>query len=59
MLNSLTGAFADEGLNIENMTNKSRGNAAYTVLDVTGTVPASVAEHLASIPGVIRVRVIE
>ena len=59
MLNSLTGAFADEGLNIENMTNKSRGNAAYTVLDVTGAVPASVAEHLASVPGVIRIRVIE
>ncbi len=58
MLTSLTGAVAAEGLNIENMTNKSRGNAAYTMLDVTGEVPAAVAEHLAALDGVLRVRVI-
>ena len=58
MLTNLTGAVAAEGLNIENMTNKSRGNAAYTILDVTGTVPAAVAEHLTALDGVLRVRVI-
>ena len=58
MLTGLTGAVANEGLNIENMTNKSRGNAAYTILDVTGEVPAAVAERLAALNGVLRVRVI-
>ena len=58
MLTSLTGAVAAEGLNIENMTNKSRGNAAYTILDVTGEVPAAVAEHLTAVNGVLRVRVL-
>ncbi len=58
MLTALTGAVAAEGLNIENLTNKSRGNAAYTILDVTGTVPAAVAEHLTALEGVLRVRVI-
>ena len=58
MLTALTGAVSAEGLNIENMTNKSRGNAAYTILDVTGEVPVAVAEHLAALEGVLRVRVI-
>ena len=58
MLTALTGAVAVEGLNIENMTNKSRGNAAYTILDVTGEVPTAVAEHLSAVNGVLRVRVI-
>ncbi|MBE6585805.1 MAG: 3-phosphoglycerate dehydrogenase [Ruminococcaceae bacterium] len=58
MLTALTGAVAAEGLNIENMTNKSRGNAAYTMLDVTGTVPPAVAERLTAVNGVLRVRVI-
>jgi len=58
ILTALTGAVATEGLNIENMTNKSRGSAAYTILDVTGTVPSTVAEHLTALEGVLRVRVI-
>ena len=58
ILTALTGAVAAEGLNIENMTNKSRGSAAYTILDVTGTVPSTVAEHLTALEGVLRVRVI-
>ena len=58
ILTKLTAVMADEGLNIENMTNKSRGNAAYTMLDVTGEVPAAVAEHLTAVEGVLRVRVI-
>ncbi len=58
MLTNLTGAVAAEGLNIENMTNKSRGNAAYTMLDVTGEVPTAVAERLTALDGVLRVRVI-
>lgn len=45
-------------LNIENMLNQSRGDYAYTMLDVDGNVSSDVAEKLRSISGVIRVRVI-
>ena len=58
ILTKLTAVMADEGLNIENMTNKSRGNAAYTIFDVTGAVPANLCETLTAIEAVLRVRVI-
>ena len=58
MLTQLTAVMADAGLNIENMTNKSRGNAAYTIFDVTGAVDAAVAEKLMALEAVLRVRVI-
>ena len=58
MLNLLTGVLSAAGLNIENMTNKSRGNTAYTMFDITGAVPANVANDLAALTGVVRVRVI-
>ena len=54
----MTGVLSAAGLNIENMTNKSRGNAAYTMFDITGAVPANVANDLAALSGVVRVRVI-
>ena len=58
ILNKLTGVLSEDGVNIENMTNKSRGNAAYTMLDVTGAVSDTAAAHLEKIEGVVRVRVI-
>ncbi len=58
ILTQLTGAMADEGLNIENMTNKSRGNAAYTIFDVTGSVSAAAVEKIAALEDTIRVRTI-
>ena len=58
MLTALTGAVSAEGLNIENMTNKSRGNAAYTIFDVTGAIPASLDADLKALEAVLRVRVI-
>lgn len=58
ILNQLTGVLSAAGLNIENMTNKSRGAAAYTMFDITGTVPATVADDLAALTDVVRVRVI-
>ncbi len=45
-------------LNIENMLNKSRGDYAYTMLDVDGKVDDSVVEKLNAIDGVIKIRVI-
>lgn len=58
ILNQLTGVLSTAGLNIENMTNKSRGTVAYTIFDITGSVPATVAADLSSLPAITRVRVI-
>ena len=40
------------------MTNKSRGDVAYTMVDVTGNVDDGVVKTLAALDGIIRVRVI-
>ncbi len=58
ILTQLTGVFADAGLNIENMTNKSRGNAAYTIFDIIGEVNDALIENLNAKDAVTRVRVI-
>ncbi|HWI00448.1 MAG TPA: phosphoglycerate dehydrogenase, partial [Propionibacteriaceae bacterium] len=47
---------AEAGLNIATMTNKSRGDLAYTVVDVDSEVPAAVIEAIAGIDGVLKVR---
>ncbi len=58
MLTQFTGIFSDEGINIENMMNKSQGNYAYSVFDIEAEVPASFVERLKTIKDVIRVRII-
>jgi D-3-phosphoglycerate dehydrogenase len=44
------------GLNIETMTNKSRKDLAYTLVDVNSEVPDSVIKGIADIEGVLMVR---
>ena len=58
ILTKITAAVADEGLNIENMTNKSKGENAYTVLDVSSTPSEDAIARIASVEGINRVRVI-
>jgi len=58
MLNSITAFVAENGVNIENMLNKSRGEYAYTMLDVADEVDVSIADKIAAIDGIIKVRVI-
>lgn len=58
LLNKITAKFSDLGANIENMESKSRGDYAYTVLDVVGSVDGIEAQ-IAEIENVIRVRVIK
>ena len=58
MLSQITAVLADTGVNIENMINKSKGDNAYTMLDVTGTVTDDVVATLTAIDGVVKVRVI-
>lgn len=58
MITTITGIIAEDGVNIENMLNKSRGDYAYTMLDIGDSDTDTVAEEIKSIEGVIRVRVI-
>ena len=58
MLTAITGIFAGDNINIENLLNKSRGDYAYTMLDICGADISAVAEKIGAIDGVIRVRVI-
>ena len=56
MLGQISTAMANAGLNIHNMLNKSRGEMAYTLVDVDSAVPARVIEDLRRIQGVLMVR---
>jgi D-3-phosphoglycerate dehydrogenase len=56
MLGQISTAMAQSGLNIHNMVNKSRGEMAYTLVDVDSAVAPDVLARLASIAGVLSVR---
>ena len=58
MLTSITSAVAKDNVNIENLLNKSRGELAYTMMDVQRCDVEAVKEHITSLEGVISVRVI-
>jgi len=58
MISAVSGVFSAEGINIENLTNKSKKNMAYTVVDLAGNVSDSVIAKLNEVDGVVRVRVI-
>jgi D-3-phosphoglycerate dehydrogenase / 2-oxoglutarate reductase len=55
----LSGALAKESINIENMQSKSKKDYAYTILDVTGNVQDTSAEHIEALPEIIKVRIIK
>jgi D-3-phosphoglycerate dehydrogenase len=59
MLSQITSIFSEEGINIENMTNKSKGNNAYTVVDVSGEPKAESLAKLEAVADIFRVRVIK
>ncbi len=58
MLSAITGYASEVGINIDNLVNRSRGDIAYTVLDISGKVADDVIKHISSIDGVIRTRVL-
>ncbi len=55
---SITEVLGRDGLNVENMTNKSKGDMAYTLIDVNNTFGADVAADLGAIANVLRVRIL-
>ena len=58
MLGQFTAVLAADMINIADMTNKSRGGYAYTVIDVDTEVGENVVKDLEGVEGVCRVRVI-
>ncbi|MDO8990533.1 MAG: phosphoglycerate dehydrogenase [Sideroxyarcus sp.] len=56
MLGQISTALAKAGINIHNMTNKSRGEMAYTLVDTDSALPDAVIAQIAAIPGVLVVR---
>ena len=58
VLSKITKVVSADGANIENMTNKSRGGVAYTMVDITGDITPATEELIRTIDGMIRVRVI-
>ena len=57
-IGQFTSAVAADNINISDMVNRSKGEYACTMLDLDEPTPPAVAEHLAKIDGVFRVRVI-
>jgi D-3-phosphoglycerate dehydrogenase / 2-oxoglutarate reductase len=58
MLGQISTAMAHHGLNIHNMVNKSRGEMAYTIVDVDSPVDDTLIAAVAAIEGVLSVRAI-
>lgn len=59
MITQFTALFGEQGINISDMMNKSKGEYAYTMLDVESEVTDKMVEALKAIDGVIRVRVVK
>lgn len=59
MITKFTACFGDEGINITDMMNKSKGEVAYTMLDIETAADAEIISKLQSINGVFRVRVVK
>jgi D-3-phosphoglycerate dehydrogenase len=58
MLGQISDVFGQAGLNIHDMVNSSRGDVAYTVVDLDAPVPESVAAKVAAIKGVLMARLV-
>ncbi len=58
MVGQISRTLGESGLNIDHMINESRGDIAYTLVDVDEPVPQAVAEALCGIDGVLKVRVL-
>ena len=58
MVGQITTALAKHNLNISDLLNKSRGDIAYTMVDVDAPISDAVVKEIASIQGVLATRVI-
>lgn len=56
---NITAVVSGEGINIENMVNGSKGNFAYTVIEIIGEIPEVVISKLSAMDEIIRINVIK
>lgn len=59
MINHISAILGDKNINIEHFSNKSRGDIAYSIIDVAGTAPDDTEDVISAIDGVIKVRIIK
>ena len=59
MIGQITSAFAKNGYNISDLTNKSKGSKAYTLIDIESKASDSLINELNAIEGILKVRVIK
>ena len=59
MITKFTASFGDLGINVSDLLSKSKGEFAYTMLDLDDEVTEDIANKLAAIDGVLRVRVVK
>ncbi len=59
MITKFTACFGDEGVNITDMMNKSKGEVAYTMMDLESPATDEMISRLQAIAGVFRVRVVK
>ena len=59
MITQFTGALGEAGINITDLTNKSRGEYAYTLMDIESAADDNIIQKLKNIYGVFRVRVVK
>ena len=58
MLANLTALLSENHIHVENLSNQSRGDYAYTMVDLSSVMPETVVEDVRNLAGVIRVRVL-
>ena len=58
LLASITGVLSKDNVNVENMTNKSKKDYAYTVVDLGSRISDGVADEIRALDGVLRVRML-
>lgn len=59
MINGFTRIFGEAGLNISNMANQSKGDYAYTLIDIETPAPQDIVSKLESLDGVLKVRIVK
>lgn len=59
MLTQFTGAFSSLGINVPEIVSKSRGDYAYTIIDIDGKATTEMTEVITKIDGVLRVRIVK
>ena len=59
MIGQITAILAEQGMNISDMTNKSKANYAYTLIDLESPANEDMVKALEAIDGVLRVRIVK